>query len=54
MKYYGDYLLGNNGIEWFPEAEKDDDFKINQQQPVPATEEDTTMNQELRRRRMRK
>lgn len=54
MKYYGDYLLGNNGIEWFPEAEKDDDFKKNQQKHIQTDEEDSSISQELRRRRIRK
>ncbi|KAF4968563.1 hypothetical protein FZEAL_10371 [Fusarium zealandicum] len=54
MKYYGDYLLGNNGIEWFPETEKDDEVKVNHEQAVPADEEEMPFGQELRRRRMRK
>jgi extracellular matrix protein 14 len=54
MKYYGDYLLGNNGIEWFPEAESDDDFKTNKKEPLPEFEEDITAGQDLKRRRMRR
>ncbi|KAF4460629.1 metallocarboxypeptidase ecm14 [Fusarium albosuccineum] len=46
MKYYGDYLLGNNGIEWFPETEKDDSVKAN--------DEELSFSQELRRRRLRR
>ncbi|KAF4996474.1 hypothetical protein FGRMN_4471 [Fusarium graminum] len=53
MKYYGDYLLGNNGIEWFPETESDDDFKINEEKLLRDAEEDATVSQELKRRRMR-
>ncbi|RSL97302.1 hypothetical protein CDV31_013112 [Fusarium ambrosium] len=54
MKYYGDYLLGNNGIEWFPEAEKGHKAKANEKQAAPASEEDVPLTQELRRRRMRR
>ncbi|CAM1510271.1 Fc.00g006060.m01.CDS01 [Cosmosporella sp. VM-42] len=51
MKYYGDYLLGNNGIESFPEESSDGMPPY----PDPATsEEDMTIEfgQELRRRRL--
>ncbi|KAM5356374.1 hypothetical protein ACJ41O_003020 [Fusarium nematophilum] len=55
MKYYGDYLLGNNGIEWFPEADSKDKFKIKEEkkQTVPATEEEMPLG-ELRKRRTRR
>lgn len=53
MKYYGDYLLGNNGIEWFPEADGNDKVKINEDEAADG-EGDMLLGQELRRRRLRK
>lgn len=52
MKYYGDYLLGNNGIEWYPEADGDDKFKVGEDEKV-ADKGDMLLGQELRRRRLR-
>ncbi|KHO00909.1 zinc carboxypeptidase [Metarhizium album ARSEF 1941] len=49
MKYYGDYLLGNNGIERFSEetASPGD-------QPESAAYDDVPLSQELKRRRLRR
>ena len=52
MKYYGDYLLGNNGIEAFPD--EDPGFMP----PIPDTssqiETEVSFGQELRKRKLRK
>lgn len=52
MKYYGDYLLGNNGIESFP------DESPGLMPPLPDTPSDEDMelpfSQDLRRRKLRK
>ena len=53
MKYYGDYLLGNNGIESITEAEEDDKVEMHENQPVQDSEQNPTVGQELRRRRLR-
>ncbi|POR33467.1 Putative metallocarboxypeptidase ecm14 [Tolypocladium paradoxum] len=53
MKYFGDYLLGNNGIEkfWASEAEDGvDGFEFG----ATEDDDDMTSGQELRRRRMRR
>ncbi|EXK44123.1 hypothetical protein FOXG_04236 [Fusarium oxysporum f. sp. lycopersici 4287] len=54
MKYYGDYLLGNNGIESITEAEEDDKVEMHENQPVQDSEQNPTVGQELRRRRLRR
>lgn len=46
MKYYGDYLLGNNGIEEFPDKEND--------VHTSDDDDDVPLTQELRRRRLRR
>ncbi|KAF7547828.1 hypothetical protein G7Z17_g7466 [Cylindrodendrum hubeiense] len=47
MKYYGDYLLGNNGIEEYPEKDQDDVHTSDEDDEVP-------LMQELRRRKLRR
>ncbi|KAF7558958.1 hypothetical protein G7046_g5198 [Stylonectria norvegica] len=58
MKYYGDYLLGNNGIESFPEADAQDDLpsKVDEvtSEDVLEDNQEVFLGQELRRRKLRK
>ncbi|KAI5458386.1 hypothetical protein BGZ63DRAFT_362894 [Mariannaea sp. PMI_226] len=53
MKYYGDYLLGNNGIESISEVNQDDVNTSADEVPVPEGETQTLFTQELRKRRLR-
>ncbi|KAK7402423.1 putative metallocarboxypeptidase ecm14 [Neonectria punicea] len=52
MKYYGDYLLGNNGIENFPE--KDHGVHTSEDSSSSGNDDEGHSSQELRRRRLRR
>ncbi|KAH6890011.1 hypothetical protein B0T10DRAFT_561559 [Thelonectria olida] len=54
MKYYGDYVLGNNGIESYPEKGQDDVKVSNEDPPSDESENQAAFSQELRKRRLRR